>query len=247
MTRAYKFAIFASVAFATCMTAVDAFAQPGGGRGRGGPRGFFGGGGSTELLMRDEVREEIMLVDDQQEQLEELQNKFRDSMRSAFQEMRENGGDFNSMREIMEEKRKEMEDGVNDILLPHQLDRLKQLSIQSRMRRSGAQGALESDEVRDRLGLTDEQLEEIREVNREAQEELQEKIAELQLEARKKVLAVLTPEQQRTWEELTGDSFKFADRGQGRGRGREAQGRRGRGTDGENGEERRRGFGRRPE
>lgn len=236
---------------ATCCLAAETFAQPGG-RGRGG--GFFGrGGGTTELLMRDEVREEIMLVDDQVEQLEEVQSSFRDEIRSVFTEMREEGGggfDREKIMEVMQEKRAELETKVNDILLPHQLDRLKQLSVQSRMRRGGAQNALESDEARDRLGISDEQLDEIREVAEKAQEEMQEKVAKLQKEAREKVLAVLTPEQRELWKEMIGDDFTFAERNRtdrrgGEDRGRARGGDRGQ-RDGES-RERRRGFGRRPE
>ena len=244
MFRSYKLTIFA-IATAT-MISTDAMAQ----RGRGGPFGRGGGSSYTELLMRDEVREEIMLVDDQQEQLDELNRSFRDEMRSEFERMREEGSrDWGKIREFMTAKQAEMKEEVNSILLPHQVDRLKQLSVQSRINRSGAQGALESDEVKDALGLSDEQLEEIREVAAETQAELQKKIAELQKEARKKILGVLTPEQQRTWEELTGEEFKFQQRqwgGRGRTRGRDRGGEQA--QDGEEQQQsRRRGFGRRPE
>ncbi len=252
MSRSYKLSIL-TLAVAALVSA-DAMAQRGGrGGGGGGPFGRGGGGGYTELLQREEVREEIMLVDDQLEQLEELNNDFRNAMRSEFEKMREEGSrDWTKIREFATQKQAEMKEEVDSILLPHQVSRLKQLSVQSRISRSGAQGALESDEVKDALGLTDEQLEEIRTVAEETQAELQEKIAELQKEARKKILAVLTPEQQKTWEELTGDEFKFQDRRRGgpQGRGGDRGGRARGGDRGGNdqGQDRnRRGFGRRPE
>ena len=245
MSRSYKLSIL-TLAIAA-LASSDALAQRGGRGGGGGPFGRGGGGGYTELLQREEVREEIMLVDDQVEQLEELNNDFRNAMRSEFEKMREEGSrDWTKIREFATQKQAEMKEEVDSILLPHQVSRLKQLSVQSRINRSGAQGALESDEVKDALGLSDEQLEEIRDVAEETQAELREKIAELQKEARKKIHAVPTPEQQKTWEELTGDEFQFQDRRRGGDRGGRTRGGDRGGAD--QGQDRnRRGFGRRPE
>ena len=215
-----------------------AFAQPFRGRGSGGP---FGPGGASmfELLMNDQVRHEIELVEDQEHELRELRDKFRDKIQSAMQKIRESGGDFTQMRTVFAEAREEIEAEISDILLDHQLDRLKQLMVQVRMQR-GASEALASDEIREKLGLTEEQLDEIRKVATEAQEELRKKILEAQKEAQNKIIGVLTPEQQKIWKELIGEQFSFQNRRPGERGGRE-QGERSREG------RQRRGFGNRPE
>ena len=217
-----KFAIVVLVASGMSISATDLMAQ---GRGRGG--GGFGGrgGGPLGLLQQAGVDKEIMLVDDQKEEIEKIQTAYRESMRTAMQEARDSG-DRGQIRDVMNEKRKEMEEQMNGVLLPHQVERLEQLSVQSRIQRSGADGALESTEIRERLNLTDDQLKEIQEIASESQAELQKKVAELQKQARKKVLGALTPKQQQMWEELVGGEFEFAERTRGgrRARGGQQQG-----------------------
>ena len=76
--------------------------QPGGEPGRGGPPGFggpggpggfFGGGGLLGLIVRDEVQQELQLVDEQKDKVrgitDEMRNKVRDQMRDMFGQMRE--------------------------------------------------------------------------------------------------------------------------------------------------------------
>ena len=212
----------------------EAWAQPGrGGRGR----GMFGQEVSTlELLMQDGIRQEIELIDDQEVQLREIGEEFGRTIRSAFEDMGDVQGPerFERIREVMQEKRKEFEEKINDVLLDHQVSRLKQLQVQARMRRGGAANALGSEQMRDALELTDEQMEEIQDVAREAEEEMRKKILEAQKEARKKILGVLTPEQRRKWEEMVGASYDFESNRFGRGR-RGEEGRRERGERGRRG------------
>src|SRR5215218_10330086 len=70
--------------------------QPGGGPppgpgGPGGPGGFFGGGGMLGLIARDEVQQELQLVDEQKDKVrgiaEEMRNKAREQMRDVFGQM----------------------------------------------------------------------------------------------------------------------------------------------------------------
>ena len=102
---------------------------------------------------------------------------------------------------------------MESILLDHQLERLKQLQLQSRLQRGSAADALASTDVREALGVTDEQLEQMRQVATEAEAELRETIRKATEEARSKVLDVLTAEQRAKWEEMTGTSFTFENRG----------------------------------
>ena len=234
MTRFGIRFIFGLALCGAFITANDGFAQ---GRGRGNPFG----GSMLELLMNEDVRQEIELVDEQEQQLRELGEKFRDKMRSRFQEMRDSG-DYSRMREVMTEVGKEVEKDASDVLLDHQVARLKQLQVQSKMQR-GASEALASDAIREKLGLTDEQLKEIQEVAKEAQEEVRKKIQQAQKEAQEKILGVLTPEQQRVWKEMIGESFSFQNRSRFGGN-RGPRGNRGGEDEGNN--RRTRGFGRRP-
>ena len=233
----------ATVTVGLMMAADSLWAQPPGGpRGRGpGGRGGFGGG--IELLFNPTVQKELELVEDQEDKLRELAEQMRNRFRSIFSDMRDRDPQerFRVMRERMEDEQKKMQAQLGEILLPHQLERFQQLQLQTQLQRGRTADVLGSDELRQKLGLTDEQVEKMRETAREAQQELQEKMAKAQQEAVEKILSVLTPEQRRQWDALVGTPANLQPRGNfGRGRrgGGEAPGRRGgrRGNDGDGSE-----------
>ncbi len=192
-------------------------AQPpggGGGRGRGGGMMFGrGGGGAMGLLGNKQVQEELQLVDDQIEEMDALQSELREEMRSMFEGMREMDRDerrafFEDMREKMAEKTKQYEERYNAILLPHQQQRLKQLQVQTGNRR----GLENNETLIDELGLTEEQIEKMKAKAVDVNKKLQEKIAKLRSQAQNEILSVLSPEQQKKYKELAGDSFNLEPR-----------------------------------
>jgi len=207
-----------AVCVVVTLISATAFAQPGGGRGPGGGPGGGrgpggGGGGGLELLMREDVRKELEIVDSQYEELRGLGDEMRDEMREMFSGLRdlsqeERQEKFAELREKMAESREKIQDKVDDILLPHQRDRLKQLSVQSQMRR-GTSAGLSSPAIVEELDISEEQLEKLREAAAKAQEELNEKVAKLREEAKEDILKVLTPSQRKKLEELTGEPYEF--------------------------------------
>ena len=231
------------IAFACSMALSPSLllAQPGG-RGFGGG-GFFGGGGVLGLVTREEVQQELQLVDEQTEKVqavsEEAREQIGNEMRDMFSQMRDLSDEerrdrFGDIQARMQELNSEMEGKLKKVLLPHQFERLKQIEVQSRIQQRGAE-ALTSGELAEALDLTDEQQEKLEQRAAEVQQELQEKIAQLQVEARNKMLDVLTPEQRAKLNSLMGDSFALPNAGpggfQGRGGGRGGFGFGGRGGD----------------
>ena len=131
---------------------------------------------------------------------------------------------FGELRPKIEAKMQELnadtEKQLGKILLPHQLERLKQIDLQTKVRYRGA-SALTGGDVAKALNLTDEQREKLEKRAAEVQEELQTKIKQLQADARKKMLDVLTPDQQAQLDKLMGQQFdlpeqNFGDRFRGR-------------------------------
>ncbi len=139
-----------------------------------------------------------------------------------------------------EELAKQNKEKLAEILLPHQLDRLNQIRIQVL-----GTGALEDSEVAAKLKITEEQKKGLK-AERDAmasqfrelftgggdREGMFEKMRELRTESEKKLMAVLSDEQQKQLEELKGEPFEMprgAFRGfGGRGRGGPGGGRPGR-------------------
>ncbi len=176
------------------------------GRGPGGPGGFGGpggpfGGGLLGLAMRDDVQQELQLVDEQKDKVrgiaDDMRNKVRDELRGIFEQMRdlndeERRAKFGEIRNKVEAINADMEKKLDGVLLPHQLERLKQIDLQSKIRQRGAD-ALTSGDLAKALNLTDEQREKLEKRAAEVQEELQAKIRDLQADAQKKCLMSLRP------------------------------------------------------
>jgi Spy/CpxP family protein refolding chaperone len=235
MKRAFSCASLIFAMFVILVAASQTVAQPqpggpppGGFGGPGGPGGFFGGGGVLNLAMRDEVQQELQLVDEQKEKvratIDTMRDKVRDQMRGMFEQLRDASDEerrarFDEIRAKFESLDAEGAKELEKILLPHQMERLKQIDLQNKIRFRGA-SALTSGDVAKALNLTDEQREKLEKRAAEVQEELQTKIRELQVEARKKMIDVLSPEQQALLQKMMGDQFEVRDQGFGGFRGR---------------------------
>ena len=181
-------------------------------------RGWWQGDSTINLLQSDKVREDLELVDDQVNELQSLRDQIYQEMRESWSGMRglsreERREKFAEIRSDMEARRGEIEEQIKDVLLPHQQKRLEQLSMQSQARQKG--GTIEfaaSDQLAEKLNLTDEQKEKLKKAAEAAKKELEEKIKKLREKAEQKVLAVLTSEQREQYKDLMGDSFKFEER-----------------------------------
>jgi Spy/CpxP family protein refolding chaperone len=200
---------------------------PPGPGGFGGP-GFFGGGGMASLVVRDEVQQELQLVDEQKDKVrtitDEARNKLRDQLRTMFTQTgnlsdEERRARFGEIRTKVEGVSAETDKQLEKVLLPHQLDRLKQIDLQSKLQQRGAQ-ALTSGDVAKALNLTDEQREKLEKRAAEVQQELQTQIKQLQADARKKMLDVLTADQRAQLEKMMGQQFDMPDQNFGGFRGR---------------------------
>jgi Spy/CpxP family protein refolding chaperone len=217
--------LFVLIAFTALvgLTAADmVMAQPGGGRGGRGMMRMLGGNNQYALLADSRVQEELELVDEQIRELEQIQQEVMQTMRDMFSEMQDQGGGrdaFRNVREKIQERMKPFESRFKEVLLPHQMDRLKQLSYQSAGRGQGAGGALSNEALLDELEVTEEQREELQKAMEEARDKIQKELVKLQRDAEENILKVLDAEQRKKYRELVGESFQFDNRAGFRGRG----------------------------
>jgi hypothetical protein len=208
-------------------------------------RGFPGPGDNLLGLLRiPAVREEIELFPDQEEALRKIGER-------AFEEIREAGGiDFRGLRNASEEERREafeklseqrrkmerkVREGLEEVLLPGQLERLEEIALQQQ----GVRALTNSDKVAAALEITadqqskfesieDKYREKQREVRsemremfatreeprdraeiRKAFEEVREKMEQLRKEREKEMLAVLTAEQRQSLNDMKGEPFEM--------------------------------------
>lgn len=239
------FAVCAAVA----LMATVAVAQPPGGGGRrggrgpggggfggfgfGGPGGPGGGMDSVALLRIEKVQEELKLDLEQGQKIQDISAAAREAQRSAFEGFRDLSDDEREKaRDEMSKQREQTEDQIQAVLTDDQRARLKQISLQLR----GA-NALLDEKVAEEVGLGAGQKEELQAAQeenmtamREAMEAargeggggfegMREKMAELRTKADAKLLAVLTDDQAKKFEEMKGDKVDISPEDLFRGRG----------------------------
>jgi Spy/CpxP family protein refolding chaperone len=218
--------------------------REGGRRGRGFGRGGFGLS-TVRLATVEEVQDALKLTEDQKTKVEEINDQLNEDFRGLF---RQGGGGREEMQKLSQEASTKLSDVLDEAQNKRLLGILAQVDVGS---------ALNTPAIAKELNITDEQkteLDEVRDSNRQAmrdafdeglsREEMAAKMQELRTEGDKKLMAVLTSEQQTQYEALKGEpveidmsQFQFrGGRGFGGGRGgREGGGRgRDRGNDGGN-------------
>ena len=234
---------------ALACSAALAQAPKGAGPRGGGVFGFGGMPGSSaemwgRLLRLEEVQKELELNDDQKAKLKEIGEKALARMKEAFSGMqgfRDLSADErrakmaelgNKARQQAEELRKEIE----GVLVPHQVERIKQIALQVAVRTRGAASVILDDrEVQEALGLSEEQRGKLKAIRESMAEKLQKLFRErgegdqqarrdqfqsVRKEAEQQVLEVVTPEQKEKFEKMQGEKFdvdlsKLAPRGRG--------------------------------
>ena len=229
--------------------------QQGGERPRGFGGGFGGGGGFDMMLLGNEkVQKELELVDDQISKITKLREDSQAEMRKNFEGFRDLSEDqrrakMEELRTKGEASQKELRAKINEVLLPDQRDRLKELAIQAQ-----GTGALSNPETAEALKISDDQKKQIETIREEfgtkmreafgggrgqggPSEEARAKITELRKEISEKTLAVLSTEQKAQLEKMKGEKsdIDFTDmRGMFGGRGRGQGGARPGGNPGNN-------------
>ncbi len=197
-----------------------ASAQPGGGGGPGGRGGFGAMMASPMMIMRSEqIQKELEIVDDQLKELEAIGEDMRESFQ-GFRDMSQEDRDA-KMRDI----NKQFEERLNEVLLPHQQKRLKQISAQFSSRGpNGFAGSLTEGNLADELKITDEQKAKLKTVGEEARADMDAKTKKIRAEMEEKILAVLTEEQRKQYKEMVGEPFEMDMRQMQGGRGRGGNG-----------------------
>lgn len=179
--------------------------RPGGGR--------FGGGGAAGLLLIPEVQAELNVTEAQKEKLQALRGPRGDQQNLSREERRKQ----------FEELAKKADETIKNVLDEKQQQRLAELRIQ----REGA-GSLARTEVAEKLGLDQAQKDQLAKIQTDSrtstnrpdfQNATQEERAKLMAEARERrektdatMLAVLKPEQKKSFEKMHGTKFTFPQR-----------------------------------
>lgn len=174
------------------------------------PMPFANTGDAFSMLNNPSVQKDLQLVDEQLEQIQDISEDFSKRIREKLDEMKDGDGNMKiqgaGFAELIADLKSQQREQIENILLPNQQDRLKQVSRQMKMKRMGSQRAV-TELLAKELGISDEQKERIEEKSKKLQAELEAKIAELRAKAKKDLFQELSQDQRKKLENLLGDEF----------------------------------------
>jgi hypothetical protein len=153
--------------------------------------------GIMTLLTDENVRKELEIVDDQYQKLEQLNNELQKRVASQLIAV-----DLKNPSDVVAAIRgisTAAEDEFKRVFLPHQLDRLRQLSTQQQTRRRGIVEVLTTEPLVTELEISESQRIELKQSAKEIEAELARDIATLRAKARKKLISKLKTDQQKNW------------------------------------------------
>lgn len=196
------------------------FAGPGFGGGMSG--GMFGGVNPNDrsqlfnLLANESVRSELKLTDQQYEGVQAVQKQSRARMQGMIKSAMSKSGNGRSIslggtdfREMMSENSKAADEAIEEILLPEQLKRIRQLAYQVDIERTGLGESLINGRLGKDVGVYDNQKQSLTDLAARIDAETRQVIAQIKADAQKRLLASLAPEQRKEAEELLGDYFDY--------------------------------------
>jgi|GEM_PF-5203774 len=192
-----------------------------GGFGGGGGFGGFGGGGGGDvaLALRDEVKKELDLSDDQVGEIEDL----RQDSPNMFQMMRDAGISrdmsqdereeaFSDLRKKIAKANEKVNEDVLDVMKSKQKKRFEEIKFQyALIKQMNPVGALTGADV----DLDDDEKEELNDARAKVEAEVQKRMAKVRLELYMEAMAKAGVSESKV-EKLMGELFEFAE---GRGRG----------------------------
>ena len=209
-------------------------------RGPDGPRMWQQPGGNLLRLLRlEQIQKELGLSEEQRTKIKELMQSAREEMQEKRESLREKARELRdakpeerktrreAMRKTMEEHAAVIRGKIEAVLDSSQLERLLQIVLQL-----AGPAALTREDVAQKLDLSDEQQQKIKDLQKGLREkmkevfgsmkdldpqqrqekrgEVAEKLKALRAEALGELMGVLTPEQKQKLEELKGESFELS-------------------------------------
>jgi len=167
-------------------------------------------------LANPKMAAELELLDEQQQSIKELMEEFgqiRKEVGAGMKEQWEAAGD-EERKELGKEYWRRVEEGRLDIvkemkanLLPHQIDRVEQLSAQRMLTEGkGRESAgLLSDQMINYLDIDENQKQRIEDKSKKLKKEVTEKIQKILEDAKQDLLSELNEDQKKKYEKLLGD------------------------------------------
>lgn len=167
------------------------------------------------LLNDEDIQKEIELAGSQLEKIQLSQEEFSKRIQEQMGDL-QNGrfepGRMQGLGKLIKEMQEDQRAKMESMLLPHQIERLQQISTQLHLNRAGTAEALANEKMMEMLEISTEQVERLRKRSKEIEQQLKEKVEQLKAEAQAELLKELTPNQRQKLEKLTGPKYNLPER-----------------------------------
>ncbi len=165
------------------------------------------------LLSNESVRRELQLKDNQSASVQKIQ---QESQKRMSETLRANMASGNpnpaaGIRELVEEGRKAAETAIEEILLPEQLTRVRQLAYQVEIAQLGLGESLTTGRLGKEIDVHEDQKQHLADKAAAIEIETRQAVAKIRSAARAKLLAELAPEQRKKAEDLLGPHFEYEE------------------------------------
>ena len=159
-----------------------------------------------DLISNPSVQADLELVDDQQEQIELLKLQMIRESKQLFNET-QGAQDYKQFAKKIGVIKRQYAERLEEVLLPLQIDRMKQIALQMHLKNSGMANAISSSVVAEVLELTDQQVAKLKEKSLLLKKQLAADIEKLKAKRDQTLLNELTPQQRTKLSELQGDEW----------------------------------------
>ncbi len=171
------------------------------------------------LLANDSVKQELQLTDEQlggvRQIMKASQQRLTSLIRESMRDRADSGApvrlDGEELRNLMLENRDQAEAAIEEILLPEQLKRIRQLAYQVQIAREGLGQALVSGRLGQEIGVHEDQKQQLLDRAAKIDADARQAIIAIRVKAREQLLAELTPEQRNSAESLLGPYFEYEE------------------------------------
>ena len=188
--------------------------------GRSGGQGYYSypnpWSGSIRWLYTESVKKDLELVDEQTEKINQIRTDLQKETSEMYKKMSGLSREERTerYREMYKELAEKVEKQIGEVLLPEQMLRLKQISLQMQLRSYYGLGqTLSGGDLAESLDISERQKKELLEVQKQVQQEVREKTnefyAKIRAEAQEKILKVLSEKQRDKLEKMKGEKFEY--------------------------------------
>lgn len=164
-------------------------------------------GSTLGLLANEDIRGELEMLDEQYKDLQAANKAIQE--RAADQLRKLDFSDIQNVAAKIQSIRDQSEQELRQTLLPHQIQRLKQILAQSQLRRRSLVEILTSEPMKSEFEISDVQADDLKSAERKINEDLEHQIEKLREQAKEKLVRQLNSSQRQKVEELFGDAFDF--------------------------------------